>query len=277
MIKNTFKIKNNINEEIFFDVRYKENLINAPAFIFFHGFKGFRNWGFIPYICEQIANNGLIAINIDFSLNGIIDDKKQIYDEEKFSNNTLSQELTDAKYLINEIFQNVDKFKIENHFNGKLILAGHSLGGAVSIFMANKFRDKVSKLVLLASIADLDRNTQRQKEYWKNKGYTTVKIKQTAQELKLKYDYLKDKEENFLEDAILHSFKHLEIPKLVLYAENDLVVNKNESVKFKSNSFICDRFVKIENTGHTFGVNHPMVEPTKAVIKIVNEILSFIK
>lgn len=276
MIKNTFKIKNNINEDIFFDVRYKENLINAPAFIFFHGFKGFRNWGFIPYICEQIANNGFITINVDFSLNGIIDDKKQIYDDENFSNNTLSQELTDAEYLIDEILQNADKYNMENIFNGKLILAGHSLGGAVSIFMANKFRDKVSKIVLLASIADIDRNTQRQKDYWKKKGYTKIKIKQTGQELKLKYNYLKDKEENFSKNSIIEFYNSLDIPKLVIYAENDLVVNENESVKFKSNSLQQNRFIKIEKTGHTFGVKHPMTEPSKPVNKIVDEILNFI-
>ena len=43
----------------------------APLVLCAHGFKGFRAWGFWPYICERLAAAGFHALRLDYSHNGV--------------------------------------------------------------------------------------------------------------------------------------------------------------------------------------------------------------
>ena len=49
------------------DIRYLENCKEYISIIIgCHGFKGFKDWGFWPYIGEKFAENGFISVNIKF-------------------------------------------------------------------------------------------------------------------------------------------------------------------------------------------------------------------
>src|SRR5262245_40445710 len=41
-----------------------------PSVLLLHGFKGFRKWGFFPWLAERIAEAGFASILFDFSHNG---------------------------------------------------------------------------------------------------------------------------------------------------------------------------------------------------------------
>jgi len=42
----------------------------APLALVLHGFKGFRRWGFFPWLCERLRAGGVSALRLDFSHNG---------------------------------------------------------------------------------------------------------------------------------------------------------------------------------------------------------------
>ncbi|MCK5087881.1 MAG: alpha/beta hydrolase, partial [Melioribacteraceae bacterium] len=48
-----------------------DNLSSRNCLIYIHGFKGFKDWGFVPYIGEYFANKGFFVITFNFSHNGI--------------------------------------------------------------------------------------------------------------------------------------------------------------------------------------------------------------
>lgn len=269
MTKHHFEIQNSNGHKVKGDIRIPFSDSAVPVVIFSHGFKGFRNWSFIPYICENFSENGLIAINYDFSHNGIIDDEKQIYDDEIFRKNRVSYAIDDLSCLINEIEYNLLNFtEFQNIFNGEIYLAGHSLGGAVSILTAPKFQS-VKKISLWASISELNRNTERQKAIWKDKGEILIEIASTGQKLHLDYDYIEDKDINFPNNVIMETLKTLNYPVQIIHPEKDLTVNIKEAHELKSTeSDIRKReLIVIEKAGHTFNCRHPFEGASNAIQK----------
>lgn len=88
-----------------YDIRYCDNTSEPkPVMIYCHGFKSFKDWGFIPYICERAAEAGFIAINLDFAYNGIKDTQAMVFDESLFSQNTITREIKDLYELIDALY-----------------------------------------------------------------------------------------------------------------------------------------------------------------------------
>jgi uncharacterized protein len=269
MTKHYFEIENSNGHKVKGDIRIPFSEIAIPVVIFSHGFKGFRNWSFIPYICEKFANHGFISVNYDFSHNGIIDDEKQIYNDEIFRKNRVSFAIDDLGCLIKGIESNSLKIsEFHNQFSGDIYLAGHSLGGAVSILTAPKF-ESVKKISLWASISELNRNTERQKAVWKEKGEISIEIASTGQKLHLDYDYIEDKDVNFPSNVIMDTLKTLNYPVQIIHPEKDLTVNIKEANELKSTeSDIRKReLIVIEKAGHTFNCRHPFEGASNALQK----------
>ena len=149
------------------DMRFKNDGKKKPAVIFMHGFKSFKDWGFIPQVCKEFATSGAIALNFDFSENGIIDPEKQEYDPEIFRKQTVSKMIEDAGIVFNFVRMKINELS-DDQFNGDIYITGHSLGAAVAVLAIKKFRLKAKKLAMWSPIATLDRHTERQKKECSN-------------------------------------------------------------------------------------------------------------
>ena len=64
-----------------------------------HGFLGFKDWGFLPYLGRRLSEAGFAAINFNHSLSGIQDNPWKIDDLEGLSRNSTTQELQDWNLL----------------------------------------------------------------------------------------------------------------------------------------------------------------------------------
>lgn len=53
------------------------NGLSFPVIIFLHGFKGFKDWGPFPDVCEELARAGFGVVAMNFSLNGIGDERTE--------------------------------------------------------------------------------------------------------------------------------------------------------------------------------------------------------
>jgi pimeloyl-ACP methyl ester carboxylesterase len=273
MIKKEYSITGRNELKIRFDIRRSESYAKpVPIFIFIHGFKGYKDWGFIPYLAEQTAMSNAISITPDLSENGIINTNPPKFDAEIFAGQTISGHLADIEMLINELIDNPNKYELDEMWNGEIILGGHSLGGALSAMIAHKFSE-IKKVFLLASIANINRNTERQLDVWKKKGFTALKIVSTGQILKLNYSYAKDKE-NFSDEQIAENLSKFEGDALIIHPEEDLIVKPEESQKL--NKYAKNgKLVLIKKANHTFFANHIMNKPSDAIKEVVNELNIF--
>ncbi len=242
------------NDKIRMTAYGNENLNDAPCLIFVHGFKGFKDWGFWPYIGNYFASKGFFVLIFNFSHNGIGEGKTEFTELDKFAQNTFSLELEELNEIIDAYSGNF--FKGKSNF--KVGIAGHSRGGATSLLVSS-YRKEIGAVVLWASISNFDRYTNRQKNEWRKKGVFEVLNTRTNQMMKLNVSLLEDIEKN--KNGLLNleqAAKNLNKPMLILHGEQDLAVPLKEAEQIYnwSNKEITE-IIKVNATGHTFGAVHP--------------------
>jgi len=252
------------------DIYYSESKTLMPIVLFMHGFKGYKDWGFIPYVCEKFANEGHISVSFDFRFNGIVDIERRIYNPEIFAKNTISQEIIDAQDIIMSLKN--DKF-IADIWNGKIYIIGHSLGCAIALMIANQF-ECIKTIALWAPIANFNRYSLRQIQTWKETGKLEFEIFDTKQKMWLGDAFLRDLELNYPKNILREKAKEINVPYLVLHGSEDLTVKPIEGLQIAS-AGKYSKYIEIEKTGHTFGVHSFFDKPTTALLQIIKETKDF--
>jgi dipeptidyl aminopeptidase/acylaminoacyl peptidase len=242
------------NEQLHLTVYGLENLSSNPCLIFVHGFKGFKDWGFGPYLGEYFGRNGFFVLTFNFSHNGIGKNLTEFSELEKFAQNTFSLEIEELSEIISAYLTGYFG-KISTK---KIGLLGHSRGGAISLLTANQ-RNDVSAVAVWSSISKLDRYTKKQKEKWRKNGYFEVYNKRTKQKMKLNISLLEDVEKNGNDSLNLEkAIRYLGCPLLIAHGEQDISVpiKEAEQIYEWSNKDITE-FHRIALVNHTFNMKHP--------------------
>ncbi|MCH8034687.1 MAG: prolyl oligopeptidase family serine peptidase [Bacteroidetes bacterium] len=231
-----------------------ENIDNAPCLIFVHGFKGFKDWGFGPFIGDYFSKKRFFVLTFNFSHNGVGDNLTDFVELDKFANNTFSLEMDELKELILAydfgFFGNTSKQGIG--------LIGHSRGGAISLLVGSE-SDDVKAVCTWSAVSNFNRYTNRQKDEWREKGFIEILNTRTKQKMRLNVSLLEDIENNKegslnIEQAV----KNMNKPLLIVQGKNDLAVPVNEAEKLydTSNKELTELLI-IPTAGHTFDVKHP--------------------
>lgn len=265
---------NPIEAEIFYSKNSKSLL---PIVLIVHGFTGFKNWGFLPFLAKSLAKNNFASITFNFSHDGIKSNRDWVEIPELFENNTITKEVEDLQLLISSIRNKVAlPDSIQQMLDiSKISLIGQSLGGAISLIYTAKYGN-IDKIVMLGSIGNLFRYTKRQLEDWKKTGYLEFNNLRTGQQLRISYKYIEDLYSN---DYKLEKFlNRIKIPVLYIHGSEDYTVPLWEIQKLlmKSQNPLAILEV-IKNTGHTFGVEHPFSQPTPALLEVINKTINFLR
>ena len=267
-----FTLKFIDNEPINCTVFYPQDEIIAKTIIFVHGFKGFKDWGFGPYLSNYLITKGFCVVTFNFSLNGIGSDKLNFTELDNFARNTISRELEEIDFLINACNEN--RFGNFNHC--KYGILGHSRGGADSILAAAKNKN-IEAVCTWAAISTFDRYSERQKNDWTAKGYLEMINARTKQVMKMNYSYLEDiisKNNNKLN--IKDSVSNLNKPLLICHGEQDLAVPISEGeLLFEWCNKKFSEFYKIPKAGHTFDIKHPFEGSNEKFEKLLSKTSDF--
>ena len=93
--------------------------------VYCHGFKGFKDWGFVPHLNQFLVTENLALITFNHSHNGV--NTRDFDDLDSFADNSVGQELRDleslALWIVNE-GKELYNFDPEN-----INWLGHSRGG----------------------------------------------------------------------------------------------------------------------------------------------------
>ncbi len=269
MIHKEFIIHSREGEKLRADLRYEANGIKKPVIVFIHGFKGFKNWGPFPYVCEKMAAAGFVSIAFNFSHNGVGDDLLNFTELDRFAENTFSRELEEISDVIGEILT-LENIPIERAeiLNEVIGLHGHSRGASDAILAARHHR-MVRAVAAWAPVSHFNRYTERQKEEWKEKGYQEILNARTGQTMRLNLSLLDDIENHRERLDILASAKIMttqEKALLIIAGSEDLTARPDESKEvYNAASKQFSALHIIPNTGHTFGGEHPSKGTTPAL------------
>lgn len=249
-----------------------KSLFFGKTLVFVHGFKGFKDWGFGPYLGEYFTNKGFLVITFNFSHNGVGENKTEFTELEKFANNTFSREVRELNEIISA-FRN-DFFEVKG--NTPLGLIGHSRGGAISLLAASK-RNDVDAIVTWAAISKIDRYSKRQNQEWRKKGFFEILNTRTNQMMRLDVGLLDDIENNSNSTLnIENALKNLNRPLLIAHGEQDLAVPISEAEQlYKWSDKSRTEFYKLFSTGHTFDIVHPFKGSSEKFEKLLDKTTNF--
>ncbi len=215
-----------------------------------HGFKGFKDWGFFPWMAERLCNHGLAVCRFNMSRSGIGEDPETFDRLDLFADDTYSTQLADVQRVV----------RFAQRKCGKLptFLVGHSRGGGVAILAANDV-PHLEGVVTWSAISTVDRWDEATKRIWRKNGYYDIENTRTKQMMRMSTAILDDYEANREKFDILTAAERLQVPLLVIHGADDESVPVAESVVIASRAADASRAV-IANASHTYDAIHPLVD-----------------
>ncbi len=214
-----------------------------------HGFKGYRTWGFFPYLAECLAGAGIAALAIDFSFDGDLGGTAR---PDLFQRNTIKRERADLEAVLRPVVHE----RPGNLAGARLPIGlfGHSRGGVIATLAACE-NHAIGALCTWSCPAHPDHFTAAQKERWRGQGEYDFTDSRGGARLALSTDYLDDLENNREAYDLVRRVAALRVPHLIIHGETDLAVRVDDArALHDAERELHDKKLLVLRTGHTFGV-----------------------
>ena len=189
VIHRRFTLASRLGEPIHGDLRLPDGSGPHPVVVCCHGFKGFKDWGFHPWLGVRLSEAGLAAVHFNFSRNGVRAADGDIEDLDAFRRNTLSIERDDLDTVLDAVLSGA----IDPSLDGaRLGLFGHSRGGGIALLGASE-RPEAKALVTWAAVSHFDRIADEATlAEWRRSGVYEVVNSRTGQKLPMGVAFLDD-------------------------------------------------------------------------------------
>lgn len=267
----------------------------AAVVVLCHGFKGYKTWGFFPYLAGRLRDAGIAALAIDFSLNGTFPEESEegkpssagqtrrepgsapraritrYVRPDLFRENTVARERGDLASTLRALAQDGLGGRIDP--SSPVGLFGHSRGG-VSAILAALEHASVEALCTWSTPDHPDHLTARQKAVWRRLGEYDFADAIDGTPLSLSVAYLDDLERHRDIYDLRRRVDRLNVPHLVVHGEMDLAVPVRcaRDLHEAERRLGDKKLLIIGRTGHTFGVSDPpgldTENPPRALVEV---------
>ena len=215
-----------------------------------HGFKGFKDWGFFPWLAEHLcARHNIAVCRFNMSRSGIGENPEAFDRLDLFAGDTYSRQLADLRLVV---------AYAQSHFPTlSTFLLGHSRGGGIALLGAQE-TPRLEGVITWSAIARTDRWDETTKTKWRAEGGIDVLNARTQQNMRMSTAILDDYDANAERLDILGAASRLRVPLLALHGQRD------ESVPVEELAAIADRApdvssIVIASASHTYNAIHPLV------------------
>ncbi len=270
MVLRDFKVYNKNKDPIRGDVCIPELNRRFPVIIICHGFKGFKDWGFFPYVSEVLCKKGFITVKFNFSGSGIGEDLREFTDMDRFASNTYSREIDDLHCVLDELEKGRICEKL-GYFD-RIGLLGHSRGGGIAVLKAAADK-RIRTLVTWNAISHVERRSFLDElPRWKRQGYIEIANVRTGRMMRLGTALMEDIQKyGQTKLNVLKAAGRIDAPFLIIHAEKDESVPVREAREiFDHSNQLRSRLEIVQGSGHTFGCVHPFEGPAPDLKKVLS-------
>ncbi len=236
------------------DVRRLAGSRPRTAVLVVHGFKGFKDWGFFPHLCERLAAAGHLVVSFNGSRNGIGPNLLDFTDLDAFGRNTISHEVGDVEWMLERVAAGEWSGGARPEAVGVL---GHSRGGGTGIITASEHHDVVASLVTWAAVSTFQRWPAEWLDEWRQSGVVHVANARTGQDMPLDRSVWEDLERNRERFDLIAAAGRVTAPWLVVHGSEDETVSVVEARQL-ARAAPRPTLQVIEDSGHTFEAVHPL-------------------
>ncbi len=214
-----------------------------------HGFKGFKDWGFFPWLAQRFVQHRLAVCRFNMSRSGIGDDPESFDRLDLFEDDTYSTQLADLRRVVEYAQQQVPGVST--------FLFGHSRGGGVALLGAAAV-PSLRGVATWAPIARCDRWDEPTKRDWRTQGFLEQLNTRTKQVMRMSTAILDDYESHASQLDVVAAAHSLPAPLLVVHGARDESVPADEGRLLASLKPDASLLV-IGSATHTFNAIHPLV------------------
>lgn len=237
------------------EVRLPEGPPPRTAVVVVHGFKGYKDWAFFPWLAERLVGSRHAVVTFNLTGSGIgSGDPHAFSDLEAFAENTYSRELADVGAVMEAV-----RGGLVPRVPDRIGLVGHSRGGADAILHAAS-DPHVEALVTWAAVHDLDRWSDETRRTWREQGRIFVLNARTGQQMPLGLELLEDFEARREALDVTSAAARVGAPWLIVHGTDDETVAP-EAARILARANPGARLHLVEGAGHTFGAVHPFAGP----------------
>lgn len=242
--------------------------------ILMHGFKGYKDYGFIPVLAYDLCDAGMLVHRFNFSTSGMTNEIETFARPDLFELDTWTRQVEDIVCAVQAVR------------NGELagnelpiFLIGHSRGGASVLLAAGRHGDKL-KLAGVITINAVDccsRMPKDEQEAFLERGYSITESARTKQELRINSAWLREQlDEPMMHDVPLQASK-MRCPARVIHSEDDQAVNYSAGVAL---AHACKtELISLESGNHVLNMPNPSGTDcvrSAQLLKVTDSIARFI-
>lgn len=244
-----------------------------PAVVVCHGFKGFMEWGFFPYVADRLARAGMTAVSFNFSGSGVGPDGESFSEPERFRRATISNDLADLANVVERLRGGTLVSGLRP--SPALGLLGHSRGGGVALLHAAG-DSGVGALVTWAAVGTFVRWSDGAVQEWRSRGTIDIVNARTGEVLPLEVDYLEDLEAKGEVLSLERAAAAVEAPWLIVHGDADESVPVEEGRAHFAVAGDGGAVLElIPGAGHTLGARHPWPGTTPELERAMDRTLDW--
>ena len=212
--------------------------------ILLHGFKGYKDYGFIPILSHALANHGILTHRFNFSTSGMTNNTETFARPDLFALDTWNRQVEDVHCVINAIIN-----KTLPGANLPLFLCGHSRGGGTALLTAARTpQPNLAGLITINSVDACNRMDTESQNAILQTGHTITQSARTKQDLRINATWLQEQLDDPASHNILSLCKDITCPTLTIHGNDDQAVPIEAGINITN---------ALDTTLHTIsGANH---------------------
>lgn len=194
-----------------------------------HGFKGYKDYGFLPILAGHLASLGWVVHRFNFSHSGMTNDTETFARPDLFELDSWNKQVNDLRAVVSAVRMGTlegDKLPI--------VLAGHSRGGAAVLLTAGRFANdpyfpQPAGLITIAAPCAANRLNREERKLLRAQGYLESPSSRTGQTLRIGRQWLDEVDADRPGHDVLRMARHGKVPVLIIHGESDPTVSVDDA------------------------------------------------
>lgn len=242
--------------------------------VFVHGFKGYKDYGFVPVLCKALARAGVVVHRFNLSCSGMTNDIETFARADLFAMDTWNRQVEDVECVLDA----VEDGTLDGAGLARFVV-GHSRGGATALLVAG--RPGAPELAGVGTIAAVDaccRMDEDARDEFLERGYIVSASARTGQELVINASWLQEQIDDPEGHDVLGLCTSLSIPTLIMHGDGDDAVDLSAGKRIAR---AVDAELKvIAGANHVLNMSNPALESagiSPQLGEVIGLLTSFVK
>ncbi|MBL4809008.1 MAG: alpha/beta hydrolase [Phycisphaerales bacterium] len=189
--------------------------------VLLHGFKGYKDYGFIPVLAKELAKAGVLVHRFNFSCSGMTNKLDTFARPDLFALDTWNRQVED----VGCVFDAIESGEILGK-EMPMFLCGHSRGGGTALLASGRQTSpKLAGVVTINSVASCNSLSDEMQREMLDNGFIKSASARTGQELRIGAAWLQEQIDDPVGHDVLGLCRNIDCSKIILHGSDDQAVD----------------------------------------------------